>query len=110
MFVATDPDADPYDPEGDNIGEWVDEMTRRGIRIAGDRLRPPEAATTVRVRDGEALITDGPFAESKEWIAGYDVVECADWDEAIEVASKHPMARYGRIELRRAWPLGSPEE
>jgi len=109
MFVATDPGAEPYDPDGDNIGEWVDEMTRRGVWISGNRLRPPEDATTVRVRGGEALITDGPFTESKEWIAGFDVIECADWDEAIEVASRHPMARFGRIELRRAWPLGSAE-
>ena len=109
MFVATDPGAEPYDSDGDNIGEWVDEMTRRGVWISGNRLRPPEDATTVRVRGGEALITDGPFTESKEWIAGFDVIECADWDEAIEVASKHPMARFGRIELRRAWPLGSAE-
>ena len=53
----------------------------------------------------EVLVTDGPFTESKEWIAGYDVIEAADLDEAIEIASKHPMARFGRIELRPVWPL-----
>ena len=84
-------------------------MTERGVSIAGDRLRPPEFAKTVRVRGEEALVTDGPFTESKEWIAGFDVIEVRDLDEAIEVASKHPMARFGRIELRRAWPLGSAE-
>ena len=52
-------------------------------------------ATTVRVRDGEVLLADGPFAETKEQIAGFDIVECADLDEAIEVAAKHPMARFG---------------
>ena len=64
-----------------------------------------EDATLVRVRDGEVLVTDGPFTESKEWIAGYDLIEAADLDEAIEIASKHPMARFGRIELRPVWPL-----
>jgi len=111
LFIATDPEADPdAEPGGLSIEEWVDEMTRRGVSIAGDRLRPPEHARTVRVRGSEAIVTDGPFTESKEWIAGYDVIECADLDEAIEVASKHPMARAGRIEVRRAWPLGAPDE
>ena len=109
MFVATDPEAEPYVAEEDTIGEWVDEMIARGVSISGDRLRPPEFAKTVRVRGDEALVTDGPFTESKEWLAGFDVIEVADLDEAIEVASKHPMARFGRIELRRAWPLGEPE-
>ena len=109
MFVATDRDAEPYAPEQDDIGDWVEEMAERGVSVAGDRLRPPEFAKTIRVRGDEALITDGPFTESKEWIAGFDVIEVRDLDEAIEVASKHPMARFGRIELRRAWPLGSAE-
>jgi hypothetical protein len=50
-------------------------------------------------------VTDGPFTESKEWIAGYDIIEAADLDEAIEIASRHPMARFGRIELRPHWPF-----
>ena len=57
-------------------------------------------ATTIRVRDGELLVSDGPFAETKEVIVGYDLLECADLDEAIEVARAHPMARSGRLELR----------
>ena len=71
----------------------------------GERLRPAEDATTVRVRKGEVLITDGPFTESKEWIAGFDILECEDLDEAIEIASRHPMARNGRLELRPFWPM-----
>ncbi|HEV7565537.1 MAG: hypothetical protein QOD05_1664 [Microbacteriaceae bacterium] len=105
MFVATDPEAEPYDPQQDNIEEWVRDVEARGVHVRGDRLRPIEDATTVRLRGGELLVTDGPFTESKEWIAGYDIIDCADLDEAIEVASKHPMARFGRIELRPAWPL-----
>ena len=49
-------------------------------------------------------MTDGPFAETREWIAGFDILECADLDEAIKVASEHPMARHGRLELRPFWP------
>jgi hypothetical protein len=84
---------------------WVEEMDGRGVRLQGDRLRPVSDATTVRVRDTEVLIADGPFAETKEQIVGYDIVECADLDEAIEVAAKHPVARYGAIEVRPFWPL-----
>jgi len=105
MFVAEDPDAEPYIAAEDNIGDWVDEMLARGVEIRGDRLRPPAEAKTVKVRDGQTLVTDGPFAETRELIAGYDILECADLDEAIEVAGKHPMARFGRLELRPLWPL-----
>jgi hypothetical protein len=110
MFVATDPDAEPYRAEEDDIEAWVEEMTGLGVSITGDRLRPPEFAKTVRVRSDDVIVTDGPFTESKEWIAGFDVIECADLDEAIEVASRHPMARFGRIEIRRAWPLDEPDD
>jgi hypothetical protein len=82
---------------------WVAEMDGRGVRLQGSRLRAVSDATTVRIRDDEALIADGPFAETKEQIAGYDILECADLDEAIEVATKHPMARFGAIEVRPFW-------
>ena len=105
LFIATDPDAQPYVEAEDTIGDWVQEVEQRGMSLHGDRLRPVEDARTVRVRDGRLLVTDGPFAETKEWIAGYDVLECADLDEAIAIAAKHPMARFGRIEVRPVWPL-----
>jgi hypothetical protein len=82
----------------------VAENDGRGRRLDGNVLAPPSAATTIRVRDGELLVSDGPFAETKEVIVGYDLLECADLDEAIEVASKHPMAWAGMIELRPFWP------
>lgn len=85
---------------GPDTEAWVEEMDARGVRLAGDRLRPPSDATTVRVRSGEVLVTDGPFAETKEQIAGYDLLECADLEEAIEVASKHPVARIGSLDVR----------
>ena len=105
MFVATDPEAEAYDAAQDSIQEWFAYVTERGAHLHGDRLRPIEDATLVRVRGGEVLVTDGPFTESKEWIAGYDIIEAADLDAAIDIASKHPMARFGRIELRPVWPF-----
>ena len=91
------------DPDVGGSFPWLDEMIARGIRLDGDRLRPPSEATTVRVRDGEVLVADGPFAETKEAIGGYDVIECADLDEAIAVAAKHPVAAFGAIEVRPVW-------
>jgi hypothetical protein len=82
---------------------WVEEMAGRGIRLEGQRLQPVSDATTVSVRGGEVLIADGPFAETKEQIAGYDVLDCADLDEAIEAAAKHPVARFGKLEVRPFW-------
>jgi hypothetical protein len=100
MFVCTDPEPDTdtsYMPE---IGDWVAENDATGRRLQGNELAPTAAATTVRVRNGQVLIADGPFAETKEVIVGFDLLECADLDEAIEVATSHPMARIGRIEIR----------
>ena len=82
---------------------WVAEMDGRGVRLQGEPLRPVSEASTVRVRGGEVLVSDGPFAETKEQIGGFDIIECADLDEALEVASKHPVARFGTIEIRPLW-------
>lgn len=101
MLVCTDPTGEQdTDTEADT---WVTEMDSRGIRLMGDRVRPAGDAAAIRVRNGELLVTKGPFAETTEQIAGFDVLECADMDEAIEVAGKHPMARYGALELREFW-------
>jgi hypothetical protein len=86
-------------------GAFGEEMGRRGVLQGGERLRPTTDATTVRVRDGEVLTSDGPFAETKEQIGGYFVVDCKDLDEAIEVASKIPGARHGTIEVRPIWEM-----
>ena len=103
MFVATDPDGEQLDD--DLLPAWLADVDGRGKRLIGDRILPAADATTVRVRKGELLVTDGPFTESKDWIAGFDVLECDDLDEAIEIASRHPMARAGRLELRPFWPF-----
>ena len=93
------------DGRGYTIEQWVEEMDGRGVRLTGQRLRPPADATTIRVRGGQLLVTDGPFVETKEFMGGFDLLECADLDEAIEIASKHPSARAGMIEIRPFWPL-----
>jgi hypothetical protein len=84
----------------DSLASWVAEMTGRGVLLNGDRLLPTSDATTIRLRGEQLLITDGPFAETKEQVAGYDLIECADLGEAIEIASRHPTAKLGTIELR----------
>ena len=106
MLVCTDPAVDPREFDRiEPVDPWVTEMDGRGIRRYGSELEPPGSARTVRVREKHAIVTDGPFAETKEQIAGFDVLECADLDEAIEVASRHPMARLGILEVRPFWPL-----
>ncbi len=82
---------------------FMAEMAERGVLQGGERLRPTSDATTVRVRDGEVLASDGPFAETKEQIGGYFAVDCKDLDEAIAVAAKIPGARFGSIEVRPVW-------
>jgi hypothetical protein len=79
---------------------WLEEMDGRGVRLQGNRLEELSTATTIRVRGGEVVLADGPFAETKELIAGFDIIDCADLDEALEVAGKHPVARIGSIEVR----------
>ena len=100
MLVCTDTEPETDESTIPDIHTWVAENDAAGRRVEGSVLGSAAAATTVRVRGGELLLSDGPFAETKEWIAGYDLLECADLDEAIEVARAHPMARGGRIELR----------
>ena len=78
-------------------------LERRGTSLGGARLRPVADATTVRVRDGETLVSDGPFAETKDFVGGVDIVDCADLDEAIAIAAGHPYASRGCIEVRPVW-------
>ena len=88
---------------GEDTDKWVTTYDEQGIRLLGDRVDPPSKAKTVRVRDGELLVTDGPFLETKEALGGFDVLECRDLDEAIEVAAAHPMAKAGVLEIRPFW-------
>jgi hypothetical protein len=102
LMVCVDESVEPSDAEA-LPDAWVEEMDGRGVRQFGSRLRPVSDATTVQVRAGEVVVSDGPFAETKEQIAGFDLIECEDLDQAIEVASKHPAATFGTLELRPLW-------
>ncbi len=97
--------ADPAESEGmlAEYAKFGEDMGARGVLRGGERLRPTADATSVQVREGEVLATDGPFAETKEQIGGFYIADCKDLDEAIEVASKIPAARFGTIEVRPIW-------
>ena len=81
-------------------GELTREMEQKGVLLVGEGLYPTATATTVRVRDGERKITDGPFAETKEQLGGLVVLDCKNLDEAIEWAAKIPGAQIGSVEVR----------
>ncbi|MGY0020569.1 nuclear transport factor 2 family protein [Streptomyces sp. cg35] len=86
------------------VAPWVEELSgERGTRLHGHRLSAPADAVTVRVRDGEVLRTDGPFAETKEYVAGFDILDCATMEEAVAAAAKHPVATIGALEVRAFW-------
>jgi hypothetical protein len=79
---------------------FLQEVQQRGLLIGGAPLQPTSTATTVRVRDGKTMITDGPFAETKEQLAGFYILNCKDLDEAIAMAARIPDAVAGSIEIR----------
>jgi hypothetical protein len=81
-------------------GVLTQEMQQKGVLVAGEGLYPTPTATTVRVRDGERNVTDGPFAETKEQLGGFYVLDCKNLDEAIDWASKIPGAQQGSVEVR----------
>ena len=96
-------DAVPHDQQHaiyEEYEKFANELVERGVMRGGDQLAYSPAATTVRVRDGQQLVTDGPFAETKEQLGGYFLVEVDDLDTAIELASKIPGARHGSVEVR----------
>jgi hypothetical protein len=82
---------------------FTQSIIQSGNFKAGDRLRPATTATTVRVRDGKTLTTDGPFAETREQLGGYYLVEAKDLDAALAIAARIPGARLGSIEVRPIW-------
>ena len=105
MLVLSTPDAPAEPGRVPEIEDWVRDTYGTGRAILGDRLRPPADAVGVQVRSGEVVVTDGPFSETKEVIAGFDILEAPDLDEAIRIAAAHPMAHTGAVELRPFWPL-----
>lgn len=104
LMICPDPSI-KVTPEEADPEPWVQETVRRGINVIGSRLRPRADSTSVSMREGELTVTDGPFAETKEEFAGFDVLDCADLDEAIEMASQHPVAKFGSVEIRPFWPF-----
>jgi hypothetical protein len=101
MDAQTEPD--PTEPREEERFPWLDDVQARGIWVAGDQLAPPRRARSIRVRGGKALVTDGPFAETKEVVGGFDIIECGSLEEAVEIASGHPAAENGTIEVRPLW-------
>jgi len=99
-------DALPPDEAAASTAQYEAFMAKVGDRLLGGaRLRPTTESTTVRVRDDKVLTTDGPFAETKEQVGGFYLVEAADLDEAIELASQIPGASFGCVEVRPLWPM-----
>lgn len=106
LLIYVDPQAAPEggtpaaDTENQAYGTYTQELVASGAMLSGDPLHGNESATTVRVRSGETLTSDGPFAETKEHLAGYYVVDVADLDAAIAWAAKIPSAKHSAIEVR----------
>lgn len=104
MLVYPDPSAAPTPEEAQKISpavqEWITEMEGRGIRLIGDMLQPVDAGVTVSVRGGETVVDTGVRPQAETPLSGFNILECADMDEAIRVSAQHAMARFGVIELR----------
>lgn len=94
------PTTEEMNAEMNAYNAFTQEVSERGVLLSGDALHPTSAATTVRVRDSKVLTTDGPFAETKEQLGGFYMVQCNNLDEAIEWAAKIPGAQHGSIEIR----------
>jgi hypothetical protein len=110
LLYAADGDEAERDRRWAEMPEWdevTESMRAAAALVSNAALRSVDSATTVRVRHGEMELTDGPFAVTKEILAGYYLVECADLDEALRLAARLPMARYGSVEVR---PVMTPDD
>ena len=101
--MDAEPEPEPSETPEEDSFPWLDDVQARGAWVTGDRLAPPRRARSVRVRDGKTLVTDGPFAETKEAIGGFDIIEADSLEEAVEIAAGHPAAQAGTIEVRPMW-------
>lgn len=107
MLLIYSSEADHPEPGSDAFEEVLGEfmalteaVKAKGVHRAAEGLKPVATATTVRVRDGKTLTTDGPFAETKEQLGGFYLLDCANLDEALEYAARIPSARFGAVEVR----------
>jgi hypothetical protein len=109
LFVCFDEEDEPCAAEQDRryaaYTAYEDDLRAQGKFVSRERLRPTSASTTVRRRDGGLVVADGPFAETKEQIAGFFVVECEDLDDAIAQAAKIPAVDHGTVEVRPIWDI-----
>jgi len=106
LIIANDPEIHPqpggpgWDQLMADYAEFSKQLADTGRPFTGDPLNHPSTATTVRVRDGETLTVDGPFAETKEWMSGYYVIDCDGLDQALRAAAMVPSAKFGSVEVR----------
>lgn len=110
IFLIYSEEANNPPLESEEFGEIMagynafnEEAQAAGVLVAGEPLEPVATASTVSVREGVRSITDGPFAETKEQLGGFYILDCKDLDQALDFAAKIPSARYGRIEVRPIW-------
>jgi hypothetical protein len=104
FLICADDSFDPPDTIGAETDLWVDDVDGRGIRLIGDRIQPEDQAITVRTQNDDLVTRPGPHVQTAEQVVGFDVIDARDMAEAIEIASRHPMARYGgAIEIRGFW-------
>ena len=96
----TQPEPETSPAEEDEGFPWLNELRARGAWVIGDQLVAPRRARSVRKRAGKVNVTDGPFIETKEAIGGFDIIEAASFEEAVEIAGNHPVAEIGTIEVR----------
>ena len=113
MLLIYNPVDSPVSPEqlremGPRWDAYTERLKDAGVLVAGDALERPDVATTVRERDGQTQFTDGPFAETKEFLAGYYLIDCPDLDTALEHASHMPNVAYGSTEVRPVWDRTRP--
>ena len=114
LLLYNAPDAGPAEgsPEAEaEMGQWfgvTEEMQKAGVLVDGHALQPTTTATTLRVRDRETVLTDGPFAETKELLGGYYLIDVPDLDAAAEWAAKMPLAPYGSVEIRPIMEFDQP--
>jgi hypothetical protein len=113
LLIYTPVDAQPTPEQMAEMGPRWDEFTESlrdsGVFVGGDALERPDVATTVRERGGETQFTDGPFAETKEYLAGYYLIDCPDLDTALAHAARMPNVGFGSTEVRPVWDRTGPQ-
>jgi hypothetical protein len=106
LLLFSDPSQGPAEGSPEAMAQWqawgtyTQGLKDAGAFVSGEPLEPPTTATTVAVRNGDRVVTDGPFAETKEWLGGYYVIEAADLDAALDHAARIPNVGYGHVEVR----------